>query len=149
MIQQDRARLLLVMHYENWQALMTDLDAHRLRVSELFAAVAFRADSSPAQSKLAESLTALWSAAASTGEWERLLQHNDFADAGALAASIVKFANAPVQRQIGATSRKRLRHFVPAFLMLLQARQSPAVTCDRVLSELRYRSSGVVLTWRS
>ena len=131
---QDRARLLLVMHYENWQTLMADLDAHRLSVSELFAAVAFRADSSPAQSQLAESLTALWSAAASTDEWEHLLQHNDFADAGPLAASIVEFANAPVQRQIGATSRKRLQHFMPAFLMLLQARQSPAVICDRVLS---------------
>jgi glutamate-ammonia-ligase adenylyltransferase len=145
---QDRSRLLLVMHYENWRALMADLDAHRLRVSELFAAVAFRTDNSPAQSQLAESLAALWSAAAPTDEWQLLLQQNDFADAGAIAASIVEFANAPVQRQIGATSRKRLRQFMPAFLMLLQARQSPAVICDRVLNvalRIVRRSSYVAL----
>ncbi len=130
---QDRARLLLVMNYDGWDALTGELDAHRLRVSELFAAVAFRADNKPAQPQLTESLTALWNAAAPADEWELLLQQNGYVHASVLAASIVEFAGAPVQRQIGATARKRLRHFVPAFLMLLQDRQSPDVVCDRVL----------------
>jgi glutamate-ammonia-ligase adenylyltransferase len=131
---QDQARLLLVMERENWDTLIADLDAHRLRVSELFAEVAFRADNGPGQSQLAESLTALWCAAAAIDEWEFQLQENGYTDARALAASIVEFANAPVQRQIGPSARKRLRHFVPALLVLLQDRPNPAVVCDRILN---------------
>ena len=145
---QDRERLLLVMHYADWDTLMADLDGHRLRVSELFAEVAFRADSSPERSQFAESLTALWNSVATAEEWQRLLQQNDYADAGKLAASIVEFANAPVQRQIGATARRRLRHFIPVFLMLLQERKSPHIVCDRVLGvavQILRRSAYVAL----
>jgi glutamate-ammonia-ligase adenylyltransferase len=122
---QDRARLLLVMHYADWDTLMADL-----------------------RSQFAESLTALWNSAATAEEWQRLLQQNDYADAGKLAASIVEFANAPVQRQIGATARKRLRHFIPVFLMLLQERNSPHIVCDRVLGvavQILRRSAYVAL----
>jgi len=131
---QDQARLLLVMEHENWDALLAELDAHRSGVSELFAEVAFRADSGPGQTKLAEALRAHWGAAASIDEWEFLLQQNSYADARALAASVVEFASARAQRQTGTTARKRLRHFVPALLVLLQDRQSPDVVCHRVLN---------------
>ena len=145
---QDQARLMLVMEHENWDGLFAELEAHRLRVSELFADVAFRADSGPGRSQLVESLSALWGAAAPIDEWEFLLRKNSYADARALAASIVEFANAPVQRQIGASARKRLRHFVPALLVLLQDRQSPDVVCDRVLNvaaQILRRSAYVAL----
>jgi len=145
---QDRARLLLVMHYDNWDDLVAELNAHRLRVSELFAEVAFRADSDAEQSQLMVSLTALWSATATADEWQELLQKNGYANAHALAVSIVKFSSAPIQQQIGATARERLQHFVPAFVTLLLDRQSPDVVCDRVLNvaaQILRRSAYVAL----
>jgi glutamate-ammonia-ligase adenylyltransferase len=145
---QDRARLLLVMNIDDWDDLVAELSAHQRRVGDLFAEVAFRAENAPEQSQLAESLSTLWSSVATADDWQDLLQQNGYKDSQALAASIVKFAGAPVQRRIGATSRKRLRRFMPVFLVLLKERQNPAVVCARVLNvatQILRRSAYVAL----
>jgi glutamate-ammonia-ligase adenylyltransferase len=131
---QDRARLQLVMGYASWDNLLVDLDRHRQQVSEQFAEIAFRSNSGPPEPELAETLIRHWSTSASLQEWLEVLANNDFEDASSIASCIVDFSSTSLLRHIDTTSRKRIAHFMGAFLLLLRNRGNSAAICERILA---------------
>ena len=144
----DRARLALVMGFTDWFSLKDSLDRYRQDVSRQFARVAFRGNDREANDVLPESIGRCLETNAPAEEWAACLRDEGFDDADALAACIGRFANAPIQRQIDVTARKRLDLFMPALLALLRSRRHPAVACERVLTvvtQILRRSAYVAL----
>ena len=145
---EDRARLQIVMGFSSWDELVSDLNLHRQQVSDQFAEVAFRSEGGPTTPGITETLTALWNAQAPAGDWEQVLESNEFEDAASISAAIVSFADTSLLRQIDVTARKRLTRFMSAFLLLLKGRRNAGVVCVRVLaiiSQIVRRSAYVAL----
>ena len=137
----DRARVALAMKRAGWDQLADELDRFRSSVSTHFAAVAFRSDSDVDEREVeAAAQTIRWSRSRSRKEWESGLEAAGYADPGALAEVLVRFADASLQRQIDATARKRLDRCMDTLLRLLTTREKPATVCDRVVAVL----SGIV-----
>jgi glutamate-ammonia-ligase adenylyltransferase len=130
----DRARLQLVMGYSSWEELIADLDRHRQHVTAQFSEVAFRGDKLPVGSAIAANLAATWTSSATTEVWTRVLEDNGFENPALMAEVLVRFADTLVPRQLDVTARKRLDHFMSAFLLLLRERRNPGIVCERVLT---------------
>ncbi|MDH3441375.1 MAG: bifunctional [glutamate--ammonia ligase]-adenylyl-L-tyrosine phosphorylase/[glutamate--ammonia-ligase] adenylyltransferase, partial [Gammaproteobacteria bacterium] len=144
----DRLRLTVALRYDDWQSLIDDLDRCREEVSKHFADLLFSPDEEPAQPDLARALAALWDTDAIEEHWHAVLQDSDYPDANLLAATIVKFAGASIQRQIDATAQRRLSRFMPLLFLQLQGKQSPNVVLERtlrVISQIVRRSAYVSL----
>jgi glutamate-ammonia-ligase adenylyltransferase len=130
----DRARLTLVMGFKDWDALLADLVLHRANVSRQFAEVAFRGEDGANETELAATVATQWTRFTADDEWLTALRDEGFEDVSRLASALEAFANAPVQRQIDVTARKRLDRFMLSFLGLLKHRKRAGAVCERVLS---------------
>ncbi len=142
----DRARLALVMGYDEWGALFDDLNMHRDNVSRQFLEVAFRADERPRPAAVPDPIhrTIL----TSEDELAKELNDRGYVNASAIARCVSQFLSSPSQRQVDATSRKRLDRFMRSFIDLLQSRQNAGVVCERVfaiLSKIVRRSAYIAL----
>jgi len=129
----DRLRICLAMGFTDWDALRTELDKHRSRVTQQFEAVTFRErheTSDPVKQRFA----ALWERGASREEWARCLDEEGFGGADGLAAQLVAFADAPGTQQAGKTATQRLQRFVPDFLLLIRSSEQPSVAMARILA---------------
>jgi len=144
----DRLRLTVALRYDDWQVLVDDLDRCRREVGKHFADLLFSAEEKPEQPDLARAFASLWDTDATEEHWRTVLQDNDYPDADVLAATIVTFAGASIQRQIDATARRRLSRFMPLLFLQLQGKQSPNVVLERtlrVISQIVRRSAYVSL----
>jgi glutamate-ammonia-ligase adenylyltransferase len=130
----DRARISLVMGYDDWGSLRSDLQRHRDNVTRQFSQVAFRGDEKPASAKAADFLLSLWTKSATEEEWQVELERAGYEDAGHLARAVAGFAAEPVQRQIGVAAQRRLVRFIPSLLNILKNQKKPGVVGERVLS---------------
>lgn len=144
----DRLRLTVALRYDDWEELIAELDRRRHAVSKHFADLLFSADEEPAQPDLARALASLWDTNSTEERWHTVLQDAGYPEASLLAATIVKFAGASIQRQIDATAQRRLSRFMPLLFLQLQGRQSPHVVLERtlgVISQIVRRSAYVSL----
>ncbi len=130
----DQVRLALAMNCGSWQPLLESLDVHRKEVSKHFANLLFSADEEASQPDLARAFTTLWDTGESARQWQAVLHENEYREADLLAGTIVKFARAPIQRQIDATAQRRLGRFLPKLLLQLQDRLAPNLILERILS---------------
>ncbi len=128
----DRARLCLAMRYANWDALCSDLEKHRSKVTRQFEAITFR-DAAESGHRL-KRIAALWDQYASNEDWIELLDDEGFGDPAALADQLVAFANATATRQVDKTARRRLRRFIPNLLLLIKQSEQPSVALRRILA---------------
>ena len=144
----DRARLSIVMGYDDWNSLAVELARHREFVSSQFSTVAFRSDEKASSPESTDPLAALWTKSASQEEWTAALESAGYADAADLANTIVEFARSPAQRQIDVAAQKRLALFIPSLLLEARGRKRPGVVCARtlsVISQILRRSAYVAL----
>jgi glutamate-ammonia-ligase adenylyltransferase len=130
----DRARLALAMQFDGWDSLAGAISLHRANVSRHFQEVAFRAQGESTLAEPKNQFRASWDALADEASWSVLLREQGFDDAEHLAKVLVAFSTSRRVRQLSSSARKRLRLFVPGLLVLLQARQSPEQTLQRVLN---------------
>jgi [glutamine synthetase] adenylyltransferase / [glutamine synthetase]-adenylyl-L-tyrosine phosphorylase len=144
----DRARLALAMRFEDWDSLAEAVAAHRANVSRHFQRVAFRAQGERAAAEPRDRFSALWDAPADEESWSSSLQEQGFSRPGYLAETLVAFSSSKPVQQLSSSAQRRLRHFIPKLLALLQARQSPDQTLQRVLtivSRILRRSAYIAL----
>jgi len=144
----DRARLALIMGFDDWPALRSQLDRHRENVSRQFAQVAFRGGESHGDDELAGTIASRWAANVSEQEWAESLRRDGYGDPDQLAKCISRFASTSILRQVDVTARKRLDQFMQSLLVLLKSRRHPTVACERVLSmvsQILRRSAYVAL----
>ena len=130
----DRARLVLAMQFDGWDSLASAVSLHRANVSRHFQEVAFRAQDEGTVAEPKNQYRALWDALADEVSWSALLREQGFDNAEHLAEVLVAFSTSRPVRQLSSSAQKRLRQFVPGLLALLQARQSPEQTLQRVLN---------------
>ena len=130
----DRARLVLAMQFDGWDSLASAVSLHRANVSRHFQEVAFRAQDEGPVAEPKNQYRALWDALADEVSWSALLREQGFDNAEHLAEVLVAFSTSRPVRQLSSSAQKRLRQFVPGLLALLQARQSPEQTLQRVLN---------------
>ncbi|MBT8099462.1 MAG: bifunctional [glutamate--ammonia ligase]-adenylyl-L-tyrosine phosphorylase/[glutamate--ammonia-ligase] adenylyltransferase, partial [Gammaproteobacteria bacterium] len=130
----DRARLSLIMGYDAWAPLCRALETHRSLVAAQFAAVAFRGSDEPASDQFANALVSLWRPSTSVAEWQGWLESENIAQAERVAAAVHDFANAPIQRQIDVSAKRRLDHFMRTLFRCLPERGQPGIAVERVLA---------------
>ncbi len=130
----DRARLALAMQFDSWDSLAAAVSSHRANVSRHFQEVAFCAQGESAAAEPKNQFRALWDALADEVSWSVLLREQGFDDAEHLAKVLVAFSTSRPVQQLSSSAQKRLQLFVPGLLALLQARQSPEQTLQRVLN---------------
>jgi len=130
----DRARLALAMRFDGWGSLADAVSSHRANVSRHFQQVAFRAQGEGTVAEPRNHFGALWDALANQESWSALLQDKGFSRPQHLAAALVAFSTSKPVQQPSSSARERLRQFMPKLLALLQARQFPDQTLQRVLN---------------
>lgn len=125
---EDRARIAQGLGFVDWSALRCELDAHRSRVGEEFAALL------TPRHRQAEpgALVAYWRALPEAGDVEPLRMAG-FADAGGADASLRDFVRAPALRALSDAARTRLDRVMPALLDAAAAAQQPDATLRRLL----------------
>ena len=133
---QDRARLILIMDYPNWESFEKDLVRHRDYVSREFEKIAFRGKDYQRSDRLTRLLATQWSTTADEDEWTAFLETEGYKDAEHIARAICGFSDDSLHRQTDVTARRRLNAFMPFFLASLRHRGSPAATCERMLAIL-------------
>lgn len=127
----DRARLAAGLGYAGWDALRTDLDTHRQRVSEEFAALL-----SPRQrSSAPDALAAYWQLLPDGGEAETLADAG-FVEAGNADAMLRDFARSPGVRGLSSGARQRLDRVLPALLQGAVNATLPILALRRLLDLL-------------
>ena len=129
----DQLRLARALNYESWQALLDDLDRRREQVRKHFDDMLFSAEDEASQLDLTRVLTNLWDAGAAAEQWQVTLQENEYREAGLLAATITRFATAPLQRRIDATAQRRLGRFMPLLMLALQSKHAPNLILERIV----------------
>lgn len=144
----DQQRLAYAMQFDGWNSLVTELTLHRGIVVRYFQEVAFRAQGESGSTTTANNYAALWNAGGDEAQWSELLLEQGFDQASILAKELVAFSTGRTVRELRSTARKRLHHFVPELLKLLNGRPMPATTLKRVLnivSRILRRSAYIAL----
>lgn len=129
----DRLRLCLAMGFPDWDALRTELDKHRSRVTLQFEAITFREDHETGDPQK-QRFAALWERGASREAWAECLHEEGFASADELAGQLVAFADAPGTQQADKAATRRLQRFVPDFLLLIRDSEQPPVAMARIFA---------------
>lgn len=131
----DRARLGLAMGRANWESLAGELQMHRDNVSRQFAQIAFRNEEGRREAvSAAEPAAVHWKKLSTEEEWLDYLQRENYVDADRIAACLGSFGASPLQRQLDATTRRRLDRFMQTFIDRLKTRDSPGVACERIIT---------------
>jgi len=128
----DRARLTVAMRCADWQELRTQLDMHRGEVASQFEKIAFRERGEDTDSDLRDRLRELWKNSLSPADWALALREQEFADAEAIAETIVAFRNTASHADVAAS--RRLREFVPNLLLLVKNSDRPQTALKRTLA---------------
>lgn len=128
----DRVRIAAGLDYANWEALRTELDAVRARVSAEFAQLLAprRRDAQPG------ALALYWRALPHDGEAETLASAG-FNDAGGADAALRDFAQSGGVRALSDAARKRLDRVLPALLEAAAASARPDAALKRALGLLQ------------
>jgi glutamate-ammonia-ligase adenylyltransferase len=128
----DRARLFLAMGYDDWDALLADLERHRGAIGGQFGAVAFREDDeeTPFRTRVARA----WESGASEEAWTALLSGEEVIESDRLSQVLVAFANETGTKQIDAVSRERLHNFVPRLIEVVIRAERPRLALTRTLN---------------
>ncbi|MEX0975948.1 MAG: bifunctional [glutamate--ammonia ligase]-adenylyl-L-tyrosine phosphorylase/[glutamate--ammonia-ligase] adenylyltransferase [Woeseia sp.] len=130
----DRARLALGMGYADWDQLCAELEWHRCKVGEQFAAIVFRGSEEPTDTEAAGEVADAWNSDAGEIDWAAALSSQGIPDAAEIALQLVEFQRSAAIGQIGKTGSKRLAQFIPDLLLTLKTKETPALVLKRVLS---------------
>ncbi|HEA54109.1 bifunctional [glutamate--ammonia ligase]-adenylyl-L-tyrosine phosphorylase/[glutamate--ammonia-ligase] adenylyltransferase [Marinobacter antarcticus] len=130
----SRARIALIMEFEDWPHCQQALTLHREKVATHFAnIIATEEDEADAQSALDERWFELWLAEvdeASDTEW--LAQHG-YEDPIASLKAISSLRDSRTVETMQTQGRKRLNQFIPVLLEALTDVENPSETLSRVL----------------
>jgi glutamate-ammonia-ligase adenylyltransferase len=124
----DRHRIARGLGYDDWDALRTALDVHRLRVATEFEALLAPRGRSVAPSELAT----YWRALPDAGD-ALALEEAGFRDIETLDGSLRDFARAPGVRTLSDATRARLDRVLPALLASAARASQPDAALRRVL----------------
>jgi glutamate-ammonia-ligase adenylyltransferase len=128
---EDRARIAAGLGYASWDALRAELDTHRQRVSEEFAALL-----SPRQRDAApDALATYWQLLPDDGE-PATLADAGFVEAGNADAMLRDFARSPGVRGLSTGARQRLDRVLPALLQGAVTATQPTLALRRLLDLL-------------
>jgi glutamate-ammonia-ligase adenylyltransferase len=128
----DRERLCMAMAYEDWDALLNDLNVHRDFVTRQFESIAFRERS--VDDSLSKQLTALWDSGATAEKWRVFFDEQRCAQSHALSAAVSTFADAPGTQRISGNAHARLRDFIPQLILRILECGDPDTALRRVLA---------------
>ena len=129
----DRARLCLAMQCWDWEALTTELEQHRANVSRQFDDIALRGRSTEDTKVDEVELADLFDRGAGTEDWQDCLEREGIPRAGELATRLATFSGLSTAKQLDATSRGRMREFLPRLIELVGNSKHPPLTLDRTL----------------
>ncbi|GAB3753242.1 bifunctional [glutamate--ammonia ligase]-adenylyl-L-tyrosine phosphorylase/[glutamate--ammonia-ligase] adenylyltransferase [Lysobacter olei] len=128
---EDRERIASGLGYPGWDALRAELDTHRHRVSEEFAALL-----SPRQrSSAPDALATYWQLLPDGGEAE-VLADAGFVEAGNADAMLRDFSRSPGVRGLSTGARQRLDRVLPALLQGAVTATQPMLALRRLLDLL-------------
>ncbi len=129
----ERTRLCVALGFDDWPALLDELERHRGVVADQFERVAFR-DRDPVDAPETGRFSELWSTNAEPDRWRSELEASGFRAAEYLADLIVEFRRAPGTRRADTVSEERLADFIPTLLAKTKACERPDVALRRCLS---------------
>ncbi|WP_036136603.1 bifunctional [glutamate--ammonia ligase]-adenylyl-L-tyrosine phosphorylase/[glutamate--ammonia-ligase] adenylyltransferase [Aerolutibacter daejeonensis] len=128
---EDRARVAAGLGYADWDALRSELDGHRQRVSEEFAALL----SPRGRSAAPDALATYWQQLPDGGDAATLVDAG-FIEAGNADAMLRDFARSPGVRALSTGPRQRLDRVLPALLQGAVTATQPMLALRRLLDLL-------------
>ncbi|MEO6364550.1 MAG: bifunctional [glutamate--ammonia ligase]-adenylyl-L-tyrosine phosphorylase/[glutamate--ammonia-ligase] adenylyltransferase [Luteimonas sp.] len=128
----DRSRIATALGYDDWMALLAELDTHRVRIAAEFAELLAPRER-PAQPA---DLDTYWRALPAAGDGGALAIAG-FADAAGLDAALRDFARAPAVRDLADATRARLDRVLPALIDAAAQASQPDAALRRGLSLLQ------------
>jgi glutamate-ammonia-ligase adenylyltransferase len=136
-----RLRLAHGMEFEDWDAFIAVLNAHRGRVRSHFEGLlettAPTKDGKKGKNTDTTSLEDAWSLSVTTDQRGRLLTTAGFQDGRAAALLLESFKAEPATRALSSTGKHRLDRLMPRILEAAAACESPETVLDRVLQILK------------
>ncbi len=127
----SRERIALAMGATDWQALLEDLNRHRLQVSTHFRAVISGPETE--RSALAVDLGRFWDSAAETAFVTDSLTRAGFADAAEVTRLLLELRASSLVRKLDEPGRKRLQALLPSLLSDIGRSSSQLPVLRRVL----------------
>ncbi|MDQ3056318.1 MAG: bifunctional [glutamate--ammonia ligase]-adenylyl-L-tyrosine phosphorylase/[glutamate--ammonia-ligase] adenylyltransferase, partial [Pseudomonadota bacterium] len=128
----DRLRIAAALGYDDWTALLAELDAHRARVAAEFAELLAPRE----RTAQPATLDTYWRALPAAGD-SAALSDAGFIDVSELDAALRDFARAPAVRDLADAARVRLDRVLPALLAAAAQASQPDAALRRALSLLQ------------
>jgi len=126
-----RLRLAVSLNYADWPTLLTELNAHRQRVSHWFATIVF---GSAAETPVTDSaLEGFLDASVTDEERQRAVAALGFADPAHITAQMLQVRASNYYQRLDETGKQRLHVLVPKVLRLIGREQAQAAVFTRVL----------------
>ncbi len=126
-----RQRLAISLNYIDWPALLAELDTHRQRVSQWFAAIVF---GSTAETPVADSaLDGFLDPSVSDAERHRAVQLLGIDDPQHITTLMLQVRDSGYYQRLDETGRQRLHVLVPKILRLIAQQNEQAAVFTRVL----------------
>ncbi|GGE74826.1 glutamate-ammonia-ligase adenylyltransferase [Streptosporangium jomthongense] len=130
----SRARVALIMGFEDWQACHAVLEQHREKVATHFAnIIATEEDEENGQSSLDEGWFELWLAEVDEVSDTQWLEKHGYEDPAGSLALLASLRDSRTVQTMQTQGRKRLNQFMPVLLQALTEVEKPSETLSRVL----------------
>ena len=129
----DRARVALIMGFEDWASCQEALDGHRQRVATHFADIIATDDEDGDRMDLAEEWQELWMGEIDEGAAIQWLDEQQFESAQASYSELVTLRDSKTVQSLQTQGRQRLNRFMPVLLEALSHVEEPSQTLTRVL----------------
>jgi len=141
----DRARLVLALGFDDWDALSAEFERQRAIVAREFGAIAF-----PDQSHAVagSDYATLWESAAPADRWLGALESRGVADAESIARRLAGFQSLRVARKADTTALERLDAFIPRMLALVEKLPDAVRAAERcldIVEQILRRSAYIAL----
>ncbi len=140
-----RARLAITSGYPDWNALQTELDAHRARVGEAFAAVLLPRPEGHAPAESSEAGDTLWRATRAQTLDADALRRAGFVADDALTSTL---AGAAALRGLSTRGRERLDHLLPLLIEAARKTRAPnaaLINLGKLVQAIARRSAYLAL----
>ncbi|MBU2874053.1 bifunctional [glutamate--ammonia ligase]-adenylyl-L-tyrosine phosphorylase/[glutamate--ammonia-ligase] adenylyltransferase [Marinobacter salexigens] len=129
-----RARIALIMGFDDWHSCQQELARHRENVATHFAnIIASEEDDSSAQSSLDEGWCELWLAEVDEASDTQWLEKHGYEDPAASLRLLRSLRDSRTVQTMQTQGRKRLNQFMPVLLEALTEVDKPSETLSRVL----------------
>ena len=129
----DRARVALIMGFEDWSSCQATLDRHRQRVATHFADIIATEDEDGDRIDLAEEWQELWMGEVDEADATEWLGDQQFESPQASYGELETLRSSRTVQSLQTQGRQRLNRFMPVLLEALSHVEEPSQTLTRVL----------------